>query len=80
MALAEGVLEYQPENLEALLVLAAAQFEMGLDRRARATAERIRRAFPAADVGAWLDANPYRQPEVIERWRDDLATVGVLGD
>ena len=44
---AEAVLEYQPNNLEALLVLAAAQQEMGLERRARATAELIRDRYPA---------------------------------
>ncbi len=75
---AEMVLEHQPNNLEALLVLAAAQVELGLDRRARATAELIRERFPTVDVEAWLDRNPYSSPEMVSRWKDDLAAAGVL--
>lgn len=76
-SLAEMVLEYQPNNLEALLVLAAAQVELGLDRRARATADRVREAFPAVDVDAWLARNPYQDEAIARRWKADLATVGL---
>ena len=75
---AEMVLEYQPHNLEALLVLTAAQVELGLDRRARATAELIRERHPAVDVGAWLDGSPYQGRDVIDRWRQDLVSAGAI--
>jgi len=77
-AMAEMVLEHQPHNLEALLVLTAAQVELGLDRRARATAELIRERFPTVDVAAWLDANPYRGRDMVDRWRNDLISAGAI--
>jgi adenylate cyclase len=77
-SLAETVLEHQPQNLEALLVLTAAQVELGLDRRARATAALIRERYPTVDVAAWLEANPYQTPDLVDRWRDDLATAGLI--
>ena len=77
-AVAEMVLEHQPHNLEALLVLAAAQVELGLERRARATGELINERYRAVDVSAWLDENPYQGREVIERWRGDLISAGVI--
>jgi adenylate cyclase len=77
-AVAEMVLEHQPRNLEALLVLAAAQVELGLDRRARATVELIRERYPTVDVGAWLDRNPYQGRETVERWRNDLIAAGAI--
>ena len=76
--MAEMVLEYQPHNLEALLVLTAAQVELGLERRARATAELIRERFPAVDVAAWLEGNPYQGRDVVERWRNDLISAGAI--
>lgn len=78
-SLAEAVLEYQPNNLEALLVLAAAQEQMGLERRARATADLIKARFPAVDVKAWLDRAPYRQREIVDRWQGDLRAAGAIG-
>jgi len=77
-AMAEMVLEHQPRNLEALLVLTAAQVELGLDRRARATAELMRERYPTVDVAAWLDGNPYQGRDVVERWRDDLISAGAI--
>ncbi len=71
--LAEAVLEYQPNNLEALMVLAASQVELGRERRARATADLIRRRFPTVDAQAWLEKTPYQRREIIDRWKDDLA-------
>ena len=78
-SVAESVLEYQPNNIEALLVLAAAQVELGLDRRAEATASIVRERFPSLDVGAWLDRNPYQDHELMDRWKADLATVDLVG-
>jgi hypothetical protein len=77
-ATAEAVLEHQPNNLEALLVLAAAQNALGLERRARATADLVRERFPAVDVASWIDSNPYQMEEVVERWKRDLAAVGLI--
>jgi adenylate cyclase len=79
-SLAEGVLEYQPHNLEALLVLAAAQVEQGLERRARATGELIKERFPAIDVEDWLEKTPYQRREIVERWKDDLMSAGAISD
>ncbi len=75
---AEAVLEHNPQNLEALLVLAAAQEALGLDRRAKATAALIRDRFPTVEADAWLSRNPYRDPEMVDQWRKDLAQAGVI--
>ncbi len=71
-------LEYQPNNLEALLVLAAAQTELGLERSARATGELIRSRFPSVDVERWLEKNPYQRRELVERWKGDLMSAGAI--
>jgi tetratricopeptide (TPR) repeat protein len=76
--MAEMVLEHQPRNLEALLVLTAAQVELGLDRRARATAGLLRERYPTVDIAAWLDGSPYQDRDVVERWRDDLISAGAI--
>ena len=77
-SIAETVLAHQPKNLEALLVLAAAQTELGLDRRARATSDLIRDRFPSVKVNEWLEGNPYQDTELVEHWKRDLQTAGVL--
>ena len=77
-ATAESVLEYQPANVEALLVLAAAQVDLGLLRRARATAATIREQFPDLDVARWLEHQPYQDPDLIARWRADLAALDLV--
>lgn len=77
-SLAEMVLAYQPNNLEALLVLAAAQVEMGLIHRANATVNIIQKRFPSVDMQAWLDNKPYQISEQIERWKKDLANAGAV--
>ncbi len=77
-SVAEAVLEHQPNNLEALLVLAGAQSELGMDRRARATAQMIREQFPSVDVEAWLDGSPYQDQEIVERWKKDLVSAGAI--
>lgn len=76
-SVAEEVLEYQPNNLEALLVLAAAQVELKLDRRATATAQVIRDTFPATDIDEWLSRSPYQNEDIVIRWKKDLAAVGL---
>lgn len=75
---ASAVLDYQPNNLEALLVLAAAQQEMGMERRARATADMIKDRYPAMDIEKWLSENPYQVPEMVERWKTNLLAAGVI--
>jgi adenylate cyclase len=77
---AEAVIEYQPHNLEALLVLAASQVELGLDRRAHATAELIKERYPAVNVEKWLAENPYQDPAMVDRWKKDLTAAGVITD
>ncbi|MGA9595333.1 MAG: tetratricopeptide repeat protein, partial [Acidimicrobiia bacterium] len=77
-SVAQGVLDYQPNNLEALLVLAAAQVELGMDRRARATAELIKERFPSVDVEDWLDKTPYHRRDVVERWKVDMTSAGAI--
>ena len=77
-AMAEMVLEHQSHNLEALLVLAAAQVELGLDRRAHATAALIKERYPTVDVATWLAGNPYQGQAVIDRWRADLVAAGAI--
>ncbi len=75
---AEEVVEHQPDSLEALLILAAVQAEMGLDRRARATAERARAQFPTVDFDRWLEHHPYTDRALVERWRESLTTAGLF--
>ncbi|MEX0863872.1 MAG: adenylate/guanylate cyclase domain-containing protein [Acidimicrobiia bacterium] len=77
-ATAEEVIEHQPNSLEALMILAAVQSEMGLERRARATAELIKDRFPAVDIEAWLEANPFTDRRIVERWRQDLTQAGLV--
>jgi hypothetical protein len=77
-AMAEAVLEHQPNNVEALLVLAASQVELGMDRRAQATAAQIRESFPTLDAEAWIDGNPYKDNSIRDRWKDDLRKVNLV--
>jgi adenylate cyclase len=77
-SLAQGVLDYQPNNLEALMVLAASQVELGLERRARATGDLIKQRFPAVDVEGWLDKTPYQRREIVDRWKNDLTSAGAI--
>jgi len=77
-AVAEEVLEHQPKNIEALLVLAASQSHLGLDRRAQATGATIAERFPDADASQWLLSNPYQDDEFVDRWRQDLESAGLL--
>ncbi len=76
-AIAEDVLQYQPRNLEALLVLAAAQEEQGLERRARATAQIIKERFPSLRISQWLDQRPFQDQEFVARWRAALEKAGL---
>jgi adenylate cyclase len=77
-SIAEEVLEYQPKNLEALTVLAASQVELGLLRRAQATAQLIKERFPSVDVAAWFEGSPYQSGEVVERWMDSMVAAGII--
>lgn len=77
-SLAEMVLDYQPNNLEALLVLTAAQVELGMVRRAKATTETMRQRFPSIDLDAWLEKSPYQTRGLVERWKQDLVSAGAM--
>ena len=76
-ATADELVSYQPNNLEALLILAASQAALGLDRRAHATAQVIRDRFPQTRRDEWLDSNPYQDEAFVERWRADLEHAGL---
>jgi len=76
-AVAQEVLDFQPQNIEALLVLAASQSELGLERRARATGDVIRQRFPGADINEWLASNPYQDDRFVDRWRKALEGAGL---
>jgi hypothetical protein len=79
-AIAEEVVQYHPNNLESLMVLVAAQLELGLERRAQATADLIRERLPGVDIVKWIEGRPYKDPEPMRRWRVDLARVGLVPD
>lgn len=72
MTVAEVVLDYQPNNLEAHVVLVAAQAELGMNRRAKATVQAINEKFPTVDAVKWLDQNPYTDIDRVKRWKDAL--------
>jgi hypothetical protein len=55
-----------------------AQTELGLERRAHATADLIRERFPSVDVEAWLDKSPHRKQEIVDRWKGDLVSAGAI--
>jgi len=79
-AVAEEVLEHQPQNIEALLVLAASQSELGLERRAHATGDLIRERYPQANIYEWLASNPYQDDRFVDRWKKALEGAGLGSD
>jgi adenylate cyclase len=74
---AERVVQAEPNNLEALLVLAAAQQGLGLPRRARATAATIIDRFPHVRCEDLAAHHPYRDPAILRRWGGHLAAAGL---
>jgi tetratricopeptide (TPR) repeat protein len=74
---AEGVLHADPDNLQALLVLAAAQQGLRLPRRARATAANIMHRFPHVRCDDLAAHHPYRDPAILRRWSGHLAAAGL---
>lgn len=77
---AERVLETHPDNLDALLVLGAAQQALGLKRRARATVHTIERLYPGLRHDALWKHQPYRDPTIIDRWATHLSAAGLQLD
>ncbi|MCG6929375.1 MAG: adenylate/guanylate cyclase domain-containing protein [Desulfofustis sp.] len=75
MLVAEMVIDHQPNNLEAYIVLAAAQAELGMERRAKATVDSIRERFPSVDAVAWLDKHPYANLDRVRLWKDSLSAI-----
>jgi len=74
---AERLVDGGAETEETLLILAAAQQALGLERRARATAGLIAERFPgtrSSDLARW---HPFRDPAVLERWHAHLRAAGV---
>lgn len=74
---AEQTIAHRPHDLEALLVLAAAQQALGLRRRARATAATIIDAHPQTRRADLVAQHPFRDADVIDRWVRHLAEAGV---
>ena len=60
--------------------LAAAQVEMGLMRRSKATIDTIGKHFPSVDMDAWLEKNPYRVKALVKRWKEDLALAAAIDE
>jgi len=59
-------------DLEALLLLAAAEVAVGMPRRAWATLELAQSRYPGAPIEAFVQRQPFVDPEVIERWHRHL--------
>jgi len=74
---AEHLLQAEPNNLEALLVLAAAQQALGLPRRAHATIVSIVDRFPDARRVDLAARYPYRDHKILQRWNTHLAAAGL---
>lgn len=74
---AEAVVEHQPHNLEALLVLVASQQALGLTRRTRATVAALLDRFPDVRRDDLPDRHPFRDPRILRRWTAHLAAAGV---
>lgn len=75
--LAEQVLDHQPDNREALLVLAASQQALGLRRRARATVGQLLDRHPDVTRDELPRRHPFRDAGIIARWSAHLAEAGV---
>lgn len=74
---AEWIVDRQPDNLEALLVLAASQQALGLHRRARATVEMLLERHPHVRRDDLPQRHPFRDPDILARWSAHLAAAGV---
>lgn len=59
-------------DLEALLLLAAAEVAVGMPRRAGATLDLARSRFPGTSTEGFVRHQPFVDPEVIERWHRHL--------
>lgn len=57
--------------------LAAVYSMMGWDENARAEAAEARRLNPKLSLKSWLKAQPYKDPSVMDKYRDALQRVGV---
>lgn len=69
---AERLVQSEPNNVETLLVSAAAQQALGLRRRARATVASIVDRFPDARCQNLASRYPYRDPNILQRWTTHL--------
>ncbi|HSJ45200.1 MAG TPA: adenylate/guanylate cyclase domain-containing protein [Euzebyales bacterium] len=74
---AEWIVDRQPDNLEALLVLAASQQALGLNRRARATVGMLLDRHPHVRRDDLPQRHPFRDADIIARWSAHLAAAGV---
>lgn len=73
----EWIVDRQPDNVEALLVLAAAQQALGLTRRAHATVAALLERHPDVRRDDIARRHPFRDPAIVQRWTDHLAAAGL---
>ena len=74
---AEWIVDRQPDNIEALLVLAAAQQALELTRRARATVAAVLDQHPDVRRDDVARRHPFQDPSIVERWTAHLAAAGL---
>lgn len=75
--IAEQVIGRQPDNREALLVLAASQQALGLVRRARGTVQMLLDRHPDVRRDDLPRRHPFRDAGIIARWSGHLAAAGL---
>ena len=77
VAAAESSLRLKPEDVDPLLILAAAQVALGRLDEAREAAARVRRIEPDFDLDEFALSQPYRNPQNLERLLDRLREAGL---
>jgi tetratricopeptide (TPR) repeat protein len=79
IAAARASLQLREDDIDPLLVLAAANVAQGNMEQARAAADRVRAIDPAFNLGEYAATQPYRNPDDLERLLGRLREAG-LGD
>jgi TolB-like protein len=74
---AELGLDIEPENVDALLVLVAANAALERLPQAREAAEKVRRAHPDFAFETYAARQPYKDPQPMERMLDRLRKAGL---
>lgn len=77
IATTEGIVDRNPNSLEALLLLAASQEALGLHRRAQATVSTVVTAFPGVRSTDVRRMHHFRDPAAMDRWIEQLRGAGL---